>query len=65
MVEDNLVNQKMATLILEKKGHSVVVANNGLDGVEKHKTGDFDLILMDVQNAGDGWSGSYQSYQRI
>ncbi len=49
MVEDNLVNQKMATLILEKKGHSVVVANNGLDGVEKHKTGDFDLILMDVQ----------------
>jgi PAS domain S-box-containing protein len=49
LVEDNLVNQKMATLILEKKGHSVVVANNGLDGVEKHKTGDFDLILMDVQ----------------
>lgn len=49
LVEDNLVNQKMATLILEKKGHSVVVANNGLDGVEKHRTGDFDLILMDVQ----------------
>jgi len=49
LVEDNPVNQKLAKLILEKKGHSVVVANNGLDAVEKHKSEDLDLILMDVQ----------------
>ena len=49
VVEDNLVNQKLATLLLNKKGHSVVVANNGLDAVEKHKSGAFDLIVMDVQ----------------
>lgn len=49
LVEDNVVNQKLALLLLKKRGHSVVVANNGLEAVEKHKSGDFDLILMDVQ----------------
>lgn len=49
LVEDNVVNQKLALLLLKKKGHSIVVANNGLEAVEKHKSGDFDLILMDVQ----------------
>ncbi len=49
LVEDNPVNQKLATLLLEKRGHSVVVAKNGLEAVERHKSGDFDLILMDVQ----------------
>ena len=48
-MEDNPVNQKLATLLLEKRGHSVVVAKNGLEAVERHKSGDFDLILMDVQ----------------
>jgi CheY-like chemotaxis protein len=49
LAEDNLVNQKLATMVLEKTGHSVLVANNGLETVEKHGSGDFDLILMDVQ----------------
>ena len=49
LVEDNIVNQKLATLILKKKGYSVVVAENGIDAIEKYKSGDFDLILMDVQ----------------
>ena len=49
LVEDNIVNQKLALLLLRKRGHSVVVANNGLEAVEKHKSGDFDIILMDVQ----------------
>lgn len=49
LVEDHVVNQRMATLMLQKMGHSVVVANNGLDAIEKHRLGDFDLILMDVQ----------------
>jgi len=49
LAEDNPVNQKLAFQILTKAGHLVVVAENGLEAVEKHKTGDFDLILMDIQ----------------
>ncbi|PYU75986.1 MAG: hypothetical protein DMG49_02195 [Acidobacteria bacterium] len=29
LAEDNLVNQRLATRLLEKRGHSVVVAGNG------------------------------------
>jgi PAS domain S-box-containing protein len=49
LAEDNPVNQKLATMVLEKSGHAVFVACNGLETVEKHGSGDFDLILMDVQ----------------
>jgi signal transduction histidine kinase len=49
LVEDNLVNQKLATALLIKKGHEVVVAGNGLDAVQAAKRQTFDLILMDVQ----------------
>lgn len=49
LAEDNIVNQKLAKLLLSKKGHSVVVADNGMDAVEKYKSGEFDLILMDIQ----------------
>jgi len=49
IAEDNLVNQRVATRMLEKRGHSVVVATNGqkaLAALEKQK---FDVVLMDVQ----------------
>ncbi len=51
LVEDNLVNQKLAKLILGKAGYQVAVANNGLEAVETYTaTPDaFDLIFMDVQ----------------
>jgi len=49
LVEDHVVNQKMATLMLEKAGHSVVVAGNGVEAIDKHESGHFDLVLMDVQ----------------
>lgn len=49
LAEDNLVNQKIATRILEKKGWNVVTANNGKDAVDKFSSGRFDLILMDAQ----------------
>ena len=51
LAEDNLVNQKLVKSLLVKKGHSVVVAQNGADAVEewrKAKDG-YDLILMDIQ----------------
>lgn len=49
LVEDNVVNQKLASLILKKEGHSVTLAKNGLEALDKHKSDEFDIILMDVQ----------------
>ena len=49
LAEDNRVNQKFAVRLLEKRGHAVTVAENGADAIEKAKSADFDLILMDIQ----------------
>ncbi|EAQ80186.1 response regulator [Blastopirellula marina] len=49
LAEDNLVNQKLAVLLLEKRGHLVTVASDGKQAVEAWKEGGFDLVLMDVQ----------------
>ncbi|HTU93278.1 MAG TPA: response regulator, partial [Gemmataceae bacterium] len=49
LAEDNLVNQMLAVRLLEKQGHSVVVAGNGREAVEAVERGSFDLVLMDVQ----------------
>jgi PAS domain S-box-containing protein len=49
LAEDNLVNQKLAVLMLEKHGHQVTVATNGREAVEKSAQQTFDLILMDIQ----------------
>ena len=47
--EDNLVNQRLAAKILEKRGHSVAVAGNGKEALANFASETFDLILMDVQ----------------
>jgi PAS domain S-box-containing protein len=49
LAEDNDVNQKLATRLLEKRGHQVVVAGNGIQALNALSEGDFDLVLMDVQ----------------
>jgi len=52
VAEDNSVNQELAVRILEKQGHTVVVARNGreaLAALESPNSSGFDLILMDVQ----------------
>ena len=49
LVEDNPVNQELATRLLERHSHRVVVANNGAEAVEQFDTGNFDVILMDMQ----------------
>ena len=48
LAEDNSVNQRLATRLLEKFGHRVTVAGNGLVAVESWRTAAYDLILMDV-----------------
>jgi CheY-like chemotaxis protein/HPt (histidine-containing phosphotransfer) domain-containing protein len=50
LVEDNEVNQKVATRLLEKMGVNVDVANNGLEAFDNLTTRfDYDLVLMDCQ----------------
>ncbi len=49
LAEDNAVNQKVGISMLQKQGHSVVIANDGIEAVEKWLDGSFDLVLMDVQ----------------
>jgi signal transduction histidine kinase/CheY-like chemotaxis protein len=49
LVEDNLVNQKVATAMIKKTGCEVVVAENGREAVDLYKQGSFQAILMDCQ----------------
>ena len=49
LAEDNVINQRVAVRFLEKAGHRVAVAADGLKVVEAFKAGDYDLILMDIQ----------------
>lgn len=49
LVEDNPVNQTVAVKMLEKAGHSVVLASNGQEAIEAFDRDRFDVILMDVQ----------------
>ena len=49
LVEDHPINQQLAKTLLTRMGHSVVIAADGLLGVQAANEGAFDLILMDVQ----------------
>jgi CheY-like chemotaxis protein len=48
LAEDNRVNQKIALLLLEKRGHHAVLAANGKEALEALAQASFDLVLMDV-----------------
>ncbi|MFN3697072.1 MAG: response regulator [Pseudobdellovibrio sp.] len=49
LAEDNEINQKIAASFLKKMGHTVSVASNGLQALDKFNSQKFDLILMDIQ----------------
>jgi two-component system sensor histidine kinase/response regulator len=52
VVEDNRVNQTLAKRLLERRGHTVVVANNGREALailEEVSSAGFEVVLMDVQ----------------
>ena len=49
VAEDSLVNQKLAVGLLEKHGHSVVIARNGKEAIGAWVAQDFDVVLMDVE----------------
>ncbi len=49
LVEDNIANQMIALMVLEKDKHRVRVAENGLQALEILAEEDFDFIIMDLQ----------------
>jgi signal transduction histidine kinase/DNA-binding response OmpR family regulator len=49
VAEDNLVNQRLAVGILQKRGHEVTVVADGRAAVEAVRERHFDVALMDVQ----------------
>jgi two-component system sensor histidine kinase/response regulator len=49
LAEDSLVNQRLAVGLLEKHGHHVTVANNGVEACALLERETFDVVLMDVQ----------------
>jgi PAS domain S-box-containing protein len=49
LAEDQLVNQKVAVHMLKRLGHTVRVAPDGKQAIAALESGEFDLVLMDVQ----------------
>ena len=49
LVEDNLVNQKVAQRLLERQGHRVDLAGNGVEALAALREQAYDLVLMDCQ----------------
>lgn len=49
LVEDNLINQKIAIGIVKQLGHNIEVASNGKIGVEMYKASYYNVVFMDIQ----------------
>lgn len=49
MAEDNLINQRVGRLILQRAGFEVDLANDGREAIEAHSKKSYDVILMDCQ----------------
>ena len=48
LIDDDADLRQMYTLILNKAGHEVITANDGVQGLAKAREGGFDLILLDL-----------------
>jgi CheY-like chemotaxis protein/HPt (histidine-containing phosphotransfer) domain-containing protein len=49
LAEDNAVNRKLATALLQKRGHRVVATENGQQALDALERENFDVVLMDIQ----------------
>lgn len=49
VAEDNPVNQEVVRIFLSKRGHEVTIVSDGKQAVSAAASGDFDVILMDIQ----------------
>ena len=61
LVEDNEMNRDMLSRRLQRRGHEVVIALDGVQGVELAHSQNPDLILMDMSlPVMDGWQATQQ-----
>jgi CheY-like chemotaxis protein len=61
LVEDNEMNRDMLSRRLERRGHTIVMAVDGQQGVDMAKTESPDLILLDMSlPIVDGWEAAQQ-----
>lgn len=67
LAEDNLVNQKLAVMMLGKAGYTVDVAGNGKEAVAMFtdRSQDYDLIFMDVQMPEMDGKAATQTLRRL
>ena len=49
LAEDNVVNQRVASGLLSKRGHRVTIVENGREALDALERETFDLVLMDLQ----------------
>lgn len=49
LVEDNLINEKIAKTSLNRLGYFVEVSRTGKDAISKYRKSEFDLVLMDLK----------------
>ena len=62
VVEDNAINRRLASLMLDRIGANVVLAESGEEAISQASAQPFDLILMDIQMPGmDG----YQTAEKL
>lgn len=67
LVEDNLINRRLAQAILVRSGYKVISVASGQEAIQAVKNGEFGLILMDIQMPDmDGLTATHliYSYQK-
>jgi CheY-like chemotaxis protein len=65
LAEDNSMNKRLATRLLEKRGHKITSVSNGREALEALEQARFDVILMDVQMpVMDGWMATQAIRER-
>lgn len=52
VADDDPVNRRLASMLLDRAGHDAVVVEDGLAAVDAFPSGGFDLILLDVDMPG-------------
>jgi signal transduction histidine kinase/DNA-binding response OmpR family regulator len=65
LAEDNAMNKRLATRLLEKRGHTITSVSNGREALQALEQGRFDVVLMDVQMpVMDGWMATQAIRER-